>query len=104
MIKFSKTKIAAYQQNLKILFKKFRTIGGNTSLPIVTGKLGSYAANQTGCDRINESIVAYSLSDEFCEVVETSDFEDKGDRVHFNSGAQRMLGKRYAEAMLKLME
>jgi len=100
----SETKIAAYQQNLKILFKKFRTIAGNTSLPIVAGKLGSYSDNQVSWDKINESIVAYSLSDEFCTVVETSDFEDKGDKVHFNSGAQRMLGIRYAEAMLKLME
>ncbi|MEQ6118790.1 sialate O-acetylesterase [Reichenbachiella sp. MALMAid0571] len=97
----SENAIQVYEDNMRTLFGKFRTIAGNISLPIVAGKLGSYAVNQTSWDKINESIVAYSLSDEFCEVIETSDLEDKGDRVHFNSNAQRILGKRYAEVMLK---
>lgn len=32
----------------------------------------------------------------------TSDLDDKGDEVHFNSEALRMMGKRYAVEMAKL--
>lgn len=95
--------IEAYEQNLKTLFSKFRAIGGNTSLPIVIGKLGSYSTNQNSWNRINESIIAYSHTDPFCTVVETADLEHKGDKIHFNSDAQRMLGKRYAEAISALL-
>lgn len=95
--------IKVYQENMGILFEKFREIGENESLPIVVGELGSFAVNQENWDKINASIEAYASSDEFCKVIETSDFEDKGDRIHFNSAAQRELGKRYAGAILKLI-
>ena len=77
----------------KTLFDKFRKITANDSLPLVVGKLGSFAVNQDSWDEINESIEAYGLSDEYCEVVETYDLEHKGDRIHFNAAAQRALGK-----------
>ena len=59
---------------------------------------------QENWDMINAAIEAYAASDEFCEVIETSDLEHKGDRVHFNAVAQRTMGKRYAETMLKLVK
>ena len=96
-------KIQAYQGNLKILFDRFRKVAGNKSLPIVMGKLGSFYPMQENWDMINAAIEAYATSDEFCEVIETSDLEHKGDRVHFNAVAQRTMGKRYAEIMLKLI-
>ena len=96
-------KIKAYQGNLKILFDRFREVAGNESLPVVMGKLGSFYPKQENWDLINASIEAYAASDEFCEVIETSDLEHKGDSVHFNAAAQRSMGKRYAETMLKLI-
>ena len=95
--------IQSHQSNMEILFKKFRDISEKESLPIVVGKLGSYADNQESWDRINVSIEAYGLSDEFCEVVETSDLKDRGDRIHFNSEGQRTLGKRYAQTIFKMI-
>lgn len=95
--------IQAYSENLKTLFHKFRKITQNESLPIVVGKLGSFASNQLSWDRINASIEAYVLSDQYCELVETADLEDKGDKIHFNAAAQRNLGKRYAEKILDLI-
>lgn len=95
--------LQAYPENLKTLFNKLRKIAFNESLPIVVGKLGSFASNQGSWDRINASIEAYTLSDENCGLVETSDLEDKGDKIHFNSDAQRALGRRFAEAMLNFI-
>jgi hypothetical protein len=95
--------IQSYRENLEHLFEQFRNIAQNRSLPIVIGKLGSFATNQASWDRINVSIEAYALSDEHCKLVETADLKDKGDKIHFNSAAQRALGKRYAEVMLGLI-
>tara|TARA_R110002049_G_scaffold3795_5_gene27558 strand:- start:17433 stop:18230 length:798 start_codon:yes stop_codon:yes gene_type:complete len=95
--------IQSYQSNMKILFTKFRDICKIESLPIVIGKLGAYSDNQGSWDRINASIIAYGLSDEFCEVVETSDLNDRGDRIHFNSEGQRSLGKRYAQTISEII-
>ena len=100
----SKRTVEAYRENMETLFDKFRRIATNDSLPLVVGKLGAFAVNQDSWDEINESIEAYALSDEYCEAVETDDLEHKGDRVHFNAAAQRALGKRYAETMLKLIK
>lgn len=97
------TSIQSYQDNLKTLFDQFRKIAVNESLPVVVGQLGSFAANQEAWNRINASITAYALTDQHCEVVATSDLPHKGDRVHFNSAAQRTLGRRYAKAMLSLI-
>lgn len=99
----SERTIQSYQSNMKTLFEKFRKIAGNKTLPIVAGKLGSFSDNQDSRDQINKSIEAYELSDKYCAVVETADLKDKGDRRHFGSAAQRMLGKRYAQTMLKLI-
>ncbi|PHN02902.1 sialate O-acetylesterase [Flavilitoribacter nigricans] len=97
-------RIQSYQDNLQLLFEEFRKIGGDGSLPIVVGQLGSFATNQDAWDRINAAITAYTLSDAQCELVETADLQDKGDQIHFNSAAQRALGRRYAAAILSLMK
>ncbi len=96
--------IKKYRENMETLFKKFREIGKKESLPIVVGKLGSFAVDQGNWDKINQAIEAYSRVDEFCKVIETNDLNHKGDQVHFNSEAQRAIGKRYAEIMLSFIQ
>lgn len=96
-------KIQSYRENMETLFTKFRRIAIHDSLPIVVGKLGAYSVNQESWDQINTSIETYVLSDEYAEIVETSDLEDRGDKIHFNSAAQRTLGKRYAATILTLI-
>ncbi|WP_422080757.1 sialate O-acetylesterase [Ulvibacterium sp.] len=90
-------------ENMGTLFGRLRAIVGQASLPIVVGKLGSFGIQQKQWDQINASIEAYASSDDFCEVIETFDLKHKGDSLHFNSAAQREMGKRYARAILELI-
>ncbi len=100
----SPEKTAVYEENLEVLFGRFREVAGSDSLPIVMGKLGSFFFKPENWERVNEKMISYVASDEFCEIIETSDLDHKGDRIHFNSEAQRAMGKRFAKAMWGLIE
>jgi len=51
--------------------------------------------------KINEQIRAYVSTDSNAAVVETSDLKDKGDKIHFNSDGQRVLGQRFADQYIR---
>ena len=91
--------INAYKSRLSQLFIRFRETTGVNNLPVFIGKLGDFSAeNQHKRNLINEQITAYSQTDSNAIVIETKGLKDKGDKLHFNAEAQRMLGKRMAEA------
>lgn len=93
--------IPRYKDNLKTLMSKFRNIVGNDSLPIIIGELGSYSRNNERWQAINTIIHDYADADSNTVTISTSDLEDKGDKLHFNSESIRILGDRYANAFLK---
>ncbi len=95
--------IPLYKQNLGLLFSKFRTAAGNDQLPIIAGELGSFSENRANFDLINKAIHEYAGSDKNCRVISTKDLKDKGDHLHFDSKGQRKMGKRFAEAYLKML-
>lgn len=97
-------KTSRYQERLNILFKRFRKVVGNEELPIVLGKLGSFFFKSENWENVNKKMEAYVASDKFSGIIETADLDHRGDRIHFNSAAQREMGKRFANAMLKLIE
>ena len=92
---------ALYQSRLAALFKKFRNIIGNNETSIVIGQLGSYSANAL-LPKINAHIKYYVSTDPNAGLISTSDLKHKGDKVHFNSEAQRLMGERYANEFMKL--
>lgn len=94
--------IPLYKQRLGLLFSKFRTIVGNSELPVLLGELGSFSDNPANFDLINKQIHDYAAGDKNSRVISTKDLKDKGDRLHFNSTGQRMMGKRFAETYLKV--
>ena len=96
--------IPEYSHRLTKLFTEFRTSAGNEKLPIMMGELGSYSSNKQDWLRINEQIKQYAAADSHAIVVSTADFIDKGDKIHFNSEGQRILGQRFAEAYLRSIE
>lgn len=93
--------IPLYKERLGTLISRFREAAGNKKLPVLLGELGSYSANPTNWELINEEIRKYAKEDKYSSVISTKDFKDKGDHIHFNSAGQRELGKRFAEAWLK---
>ncbi|GEM_PF-1105404 len=88
--------IATRQEKLRSLFSKFREIVGNPTLPILMGELGSYSKTPELFSQMNEQTRLYSASDRFTSLISTSDFQHRGDFLHFNSAGQREMGKRFA--------
>ncbi len=97
-------KIIAYKENLKNLFEKFRTIVGNPDLPILMAELGSYSSNEKNWQLINNKIEEIAESDINIESFSTFDLKDRGDKVHFNSEGQRIIGKRFANTYINFIK
>lgn len=97
----NKKRIPKYDENLKILFKKFRSSVGNRKLPILVGELGGYRKNNESWNTINSIINEHAKKEKYMYVIDTSDLNDKGDNLHFDSESQRLLGKRFAEVYLE---
>ena len=94
--------IEAYERNLTVLVSRFRDEAGNNKLPVVVGELGSYSATPDTWLRINKQLKQFVDHDPNTALVTTSDLIHKGDKIHFNSEGQRTLGRRYADAFLKM--
>lgn len=93
-------RILLYKERLGQLLHQFRTTAGNHQLPVLIGELGSYSETKQLWQKINESIHAYAATDSFVQVIPTADLKDGGDKVHFDSAGQRILGERFARTWL----
>ncbi|MEG3659782.1 sialate O-acetylesterase [Arenibacter palladensis] len=98
----AKTKEAPlYQSKLSELIYQFRKVVGNQETTVVIGQLGSYSTNPLW-SKINDHIKYYVSTDPNSGMINSQDLKDKGDKVHFDSKAQRALGERYAHEFIKL--
>ena len=88
-----------YEDRLSELFVKFRKIAGNNKLPILLGELGSFSKNEYFTS-INNQIRNYALTHDLT-LIKTSDLNHKGDKLHFNSTGQRLMGQRFADAYIR---
>ena len=93
--------IPHYKERLSALFKQFRAIVGNESLPILIGELGSFSKDPENWQLINQAVKTYSATDSNTVIISTADLKDKGDKIHFNSEGQRIMGQRFANAYIQ---
>lgn len=94
-----------YEQHLVNLIERLRREFNNPNLPFVAGELGSfYAEKKPYADSINAIIHAIPQKVTQTAFVEADDLTDLGDETHFDSKSARVLGKRYANAMVKLLK
>src|SRR6187549_48673 len=94
--------IPLYKQRLHLLFSKFRSAIGDNELPVLLGELGTFSENPVNFNLINKAIHDYAAEDKNSTVISTKDLKDKGDKLHFNSTGQRMMGKRFAKVYLNM--
>ena len=92
-----------YKQRLTLLFKEFRSAAGNPNLPIILGELGPFPYSYEEWMKLNGILREYCKEDKNSALISTADLKHKGDSVHFNSAGQRIMGKRYAEAIRKVI-
>jgi hypothetical protein len=95
-----KETIKIYDKQLENLFILFRNKIGIKNLPIFIGELGSYSQTEEDWKAINEKIRIYINTDSNAYLIKTVDLLDKGDKVHFNSSGQRILGQRFANEFI----
>ena len=88
-----------YEDRLSELFTKFRKIAGDNELPILLGELGAFSENRY-FQSINDQIKNYALTHNLI-LIKTSDLNHGGDKLHFNSEGQRLLGQRFADEYIK---
>ncbi len=74
---------------------------GIPDLPVVVGEVGNWRGNS---DPINEVIRSLEREIPYVKAVSAEGLNHLGDSTHFDSEAQRKLGRAYAEALIVLQE
>ena len=97
-----KDRIPLYENKLNEFIERVRTEVGNPTMPVVVGELGKFDTHRPLWLEFNSLLKTMSKKSDKMSVILTSDLDDTGDEVHFNSGGQRMMGKRYAAKMAEL--
>jgi hypothetical protein len=78
---------------------------GEPDLPWIAGTLGNGLAQSGHHPRVaavNRAIAQAAETIPHFYLVETSDLDDLGDRVHFSTPALREMGRRYADAWARV--
>lgn len=103
----SKELADTYVERLQQTVMSLRSDLGLPELPFVAGELGefspdTYLGKPYYWKIVNEQINRAPQLIPHLAVVKSSGLKDSGDSCHFSTGALRELGRRYAEAMIKL--
>lgn len=104
------SKYETYGEKLTDLISRIRQLTGNQNTPFVCGELGQFYIAKVRKDgaasgpadevmKATQEVVSHVGHSAF---VSSKGLIHKGDQTHFDSRSVRELGKRYAEAMLKI--
>ena len=94
-----------YEDNLADLISRLRTDLNSPEVSFVAGTLADYMVERNPYARIvNEAIMRIPQRVKNTAYVESQGLTHKGDDLHFNTESARELGRRYAEAMLRLQK
>ncbi|NDP20055.1 MAG: sialate O-acetylesterase [Paludibacter sp.] len=96
--------VRTYAKKLKGLFSDFRKTINDKKLPILTGEIGTFTPDSTFQNAINKAIVSNAKKDKHTFLIQTRDFTDKGDKLHFDSKSQRIMGERFAQKYLEIIK
>lgn len=103
----SKPELAeAYEAKLHDLVKRLRELVKVPNAPFIAGQMGKFAEAPWTPEKVIVDKAHQDLpkSVPHTAFVSAEGLNHKGDKVHFDSAAYRELGKRYAEAYLKMIK
>lgn len=101
----SKPELAeAYAAKLQDLVKRLRELVKAPDAPFIAGQMGKFAEAPWATEKavVDKAHQDLPKAVPHCAFVRAEGLLHKGDKVHFDSAAYRELGKRYAEAYLKM--
>lgn len=103
-----------YSDKLINLIDGFRKDLGNAHLPFVAGELPAFQKQQPDStkqlrehpyvDRMNAAINSLKGKVDNYDVVSADNTDHRGDHLHFNTVSARLMGKRYAILMKKILK
>lgn len=103
-----------YSDKMMSLIAGFRKDLGNAYLPFVAGELPAFQKQQPDStkqlrehpyvDQINSEINSLKGKVKNYDVVSAANTDHRGDHLHFNTVSARLMGKRYAILMKKLLK
>lgn len=97
--------VEGYEEALVALVDRFRKEFQHPDLPFVAANLASYyTESEAGAAKINQAIDQLPKHRTHTAVVTAEGLQAKDDNVHLDTASSRVLGERYAVAMLKLQE
>ena len=93
-----------YEQRLRALIARFRAELGDPDLPFLIGQLGRFDGKPWthGYDLVDAAHRRVAADVPFVAFVSSEDLKDKGDQLHFSAESARELGRRYAQAWLRM--
>lgn len=90
---------ALYLSKLQQLIARVRTLTKKPNLPFVAGELGRFKKNAAN---INQELAKLPALVSYTAIVTSEGLDHKGDQLHFDAASANLLGKRYAEQMIRL--
>ena len=94
-------KAAVYLLKLETLIKELRSVSGIPDLPFVAGQLGRYREEY---QNINKVLKDLPTQVPYTAIASSKGLKDKGDKTHFTSESQEIMGQRMAKQMNKLQK
>ena len=93
----------AYEKSLHAMIAEMREDLGTPRVPFVAGELGEFWVKRTpDAHVVNNTLKNLPRYVKNTACVSSKGLRDRGDKVHFNAAAARELGRRYAEAIIRL--
>lgn len=95
-----------YGKALTELIGRVRAECGGAEVPFLIGQLGQFEGRpwSEGRRKVDAAQQKVAASVPHCGFVSSDGLEDRGDLTHFSAEAARELGKRYADAMIKIQQ
>lgn len=95
-----------YECKLHELIARFRSELGNDEIPFIVGQMGRFPErpwneSKSRVDQAHQNLPHKVKNTGF---VSAEGLNHKGDNIHFDSASYRELGRRYAEAILKMRD
>ena len=94
-----------YAAKLQALIARMRSALGAPNIPFIVGQMGRFEGSPWDDYKIQVDRAHRELPEKLARVafVSAEGLKDKGDKTHFDTASYRELGRRYAEAYLRLV-
>ena len=98
-------RVQAYKDKFLKLKRDLEQELGLVNLPTIIGELGQfYFEKRPNAQDMNALFAEISLENKCIGLAKSNSLTHKGDGTHFDSKSYRILGKRYAQAMIELQK